>query len=161
MTKDEERDEVLAMVAHEIRNPLQCIQGYAALMLHTQQSDPQRRQYLESVLSCSRWINAVTQDLADPVFVRQEPVPLKTHLTSVRRLVAKTADDLRILFLPIAGDDARGLRPGAIVDDDEVELIARRLFVEGAESLESEARPVLNQQNQICHGFTWKGRTSL
>ncbi|HBL17216.1 MAG TPA: hypothetical protein DD417_10845 [Elusimicrobia bacterium] len=58
-------DDRLAMVAHDLKNPLQCIAGYANLMLRRMLSEQERDRALQGIISSSRWAAQIVEDLND------------------------------------------------------------------------------------------------
>ncbi len=73
--------QMAATIAHEIRNPLGGIQGFAALLQRdVPQNDPRRR-LVEKILSGTRSLDRVVNELLEytrPVELRLEPIDLRT-----------------------------------------------------------------------------------
>jgi len=74
-------DDIPAIVAHDIKNPLQCIQGYAAMLARGTVDQGKVRVMAERILSCGDRIEAITNDLlrqrdADAKALRFDPKPV-------------------------------------------------------------------------------------
>ncbi len=75
-----------AGVAHEIRNPLSSIRGFARYLSHSLADRPKEQQYADVIIKEMDRINRVVSDLL--TFAR--PVVLKTQPTDIAELVAHT-----------------------------------------------------------------------
>ena len=62
---DRAKDELIGMVSHELRTPLASLVGFTELMLERQLSDPQRKQYLETMLKEGRRLTDLINDFLD------------------------------------------------------------------------------------------------
>jgi two-component system sensor histidine kinase HydH len=83
-----------AGVAHEIRNPLSSIRGFAHFLSHTLQDRPQEREYAETMVKEVDRINSVVTDLltfARPMKAEPAPVDLTKVVEHTVRLVQEDA----------------------------------------------------------------------
>jgi len=89
--------QMAATVAHEIRNPLGGIEGFAALLARDIQEDDPRRRLVEKILAGTRSLNRVVSELL--AFTR--PMELKFEEID--------AEDLLRSVLVLAGDERDGV----------------------------------------------------
>jgi len=89
--------ELMAGVAHEVRNPLTAIRGYVQIM-HQRMTQPEQRQYLSVVLNEIDSINKVIQQLLD--FSR-------TRLNQWQRLYLNTLIEEALVLVQTSGIQAR------------------------------------------------------
>jgi PAS domain S-box-containing protein len=92
------RDEVLGVVAHDLRNPLSAIAMSVDLIDDVGLSETQRRTNLEAILSSVDQMDHLIQDLLDITRIEAgrlridtEPLPLKPVLGEARALVERRA----------------------------------------------------------------------
>jgi two-component system sensor histidine kinase HydH len=86
--------ELAAGVAHEIRNPLSSIRGFAQFLRHSLKDKPQEREYAETMVSEVDRINRVVSDLltfARPMAVEISPTDITELIEHSVRLVAADA----------------------------------------------------------------------
>jgi two-component system phosphate regulon sensor histidine kinase PhoR len=92
------KDEFIAVAAHELRNPLAALKGYAQmLLLHSQQGKGSeladwQREALDSIDQATRRLNDLTEDLLDVTRLqagRLELHPEPTDLVALARRVVK------------------------------------------------------------------------
>jgi signal transduction histidine kinase len=84
------RDRFLAMLAHELRNPLTAIVGASEIILRSQ--DPHRiRRAAETVLAQARHEARLVEDLLDTARVRQGKIALRRERTDLRELLQEAA----------------------------------------------------------------------
>jgi two-component system sensor histidine kinase HydH len=86
--------ELAAGVAHEIRNPLSSIRGFAQFLGHALKDRPQEREYAETMISEVDRINRVVTDLltfARPMTVEIAPTDITELIEHSVRLVAADA----------------------------------------------------------------------
>lgn len=58
-------EELASAVAHDLRNPLSCVQGYADFIITRDPPREERDRLLERILSCSRFMEQVIENLLD------------------------------------------------------------------------------------------------
>ncbi|MBI4423810.1 MAG: HAMP domain-containing histidine kinase, partial [Elusimicrobia bacterium] len=120
MTPDAQ--ELLAIAAHDIRNPLMCIEGYAQLLLRQDLPAEERAKLLERILSCSRFAGQIVGDVLDTsaldhgqLAVRKEAVALADVVAGALEALEHAASSrgVRVAFegaagaLPVLADPAR------------------------------------------------------
>jgi PAS domain S-box-containing protein len=100
------RDEVLSIVSHDLRNPLNTILMSAGFLLDT--SPPEERRaggkQLEIIRRQAHQMNRLIQDLLDVARIEAGRLPVETHPVLPRRLLGEALEGLR----PLARD--KGLR---------------------------------------------------
>ncbi|WP_314137804.1 two-component system sensor histidine kinase AtoS [Buttiauxella noackiae] len=93
--------ELMAGVAHEVRNPLTAIKGYAQI-LRELETDPQHQEYLRIILKEIQSINAVIQQLLDfarPQTGRWQAVNLNQVVNDCLVLIKTKGVEVRIDFV--------------------------------------------------------------
>jgi two-component system sensor histidine kinase HydH len=86
--------ELAAGVAHEIRNPLSSIRGFAQFLRHSLKDKPQEREYAETMVTEVDRINRVVTDLltfARPMTVEKSPTDITELIEHSVRLVEADA----------------------------------------------------------------------
>lgn len=78
--------EIAAGIAHEIRNPLSSIRGFAHFMRHSLKDHPQEREYAEIMVKEIDRINRVVSDL----LTFAKPLTLDAVLTDIQRVIEDT-----------------------------------------------------------------------
>ncbi|WP_141213198.1 ATP-binding protein [Janthinobacterium sp. PC23-8] len=95
---DRRKDEFLAMLAHELRNPLAPISA-AANLLQLASTDPARVKQASAVIGRQvRHISGLIDDLLDVSRVTRGMIPLVKVRTDVKRVVADAIEQLRPLI---------------------------------------------------------------
>lgn len=95
---DRRKDEFLAMLAHELRNPLAPISA-AANLLQLAGADPARVQQASAVIGRQvRHISGLIDDLLDVSRVTRGMIPLVKVRTDVKRVVADAIEQVRPLI---------------------------------------------------------------
>ncbi len=88
-----------AGIAHEIRNPLGSVRGFAQFLGHALKDRPKEKEYAETMVKEVDRINGVVTDLllfAKPLDARLTPVNVIALVDHVVRLVLKDAQEKRI-----------------------------------------------------------------
>jgi two-component system sensor histidine kinase HydH len=83
-----------ASVAHEIRNPLSSIRGFAQFLRHALEDSPQEREYAETMVTEVDRINQVVTDLitfARPMMAELVPTDITDLIEHTLRLVEADA----------------------------------------------------------------------
>ena len=91
--------ELAAGVAHEIRNPLSSIRGFAQYLRHALKENPQEKEYAETMVSEVDRINTVVTDLltfARPMEAELVPTDLTELLEHTVRLVQADARAMKV-----------------------------------------------------------------
>ncbi|MGK5025790.1 hybrid sensor histidine kinase/response regulator [Janthinobacterium sp. RB2R34] len=95
---DRRKDEFLAMLAHELRNPLAPISA-AANLLQLAGTDPARVQQASAVIGRQvRHISCLIDDLLDVSRVTRGMIPLAKVRTDVKRVLADAIEQVRTLI---------------------------------------------------------------
>jgi two-component system sensor histidine kinase HydH len=145
--------ELAAGVAHEIRNPLSSIRGFAQYLKHALKDKPQERVYADTMVSEVDRINTVINDLLS--FAR--PMTLETAATDVaelvrhsKRLVEADAKTRRVAIDEHLGDHLREIH----VDANQLKQAILNLLLNALQS-------VSNGGHIKIGAFVNAGRTEL
>ncbi|HUF49340.1 MAG TPA: GAF domain-containing sensor histidine kinase [Longimicrobiales bacterium] len=98
----EERDQILAVVAHDLRNPLGAISG-AAEMLQEYETPAAMRNMLDIIVRCAERMDQLIQDLLNVSRNRGGRLTLERSAISAKALLDETV----LMLRPLA--DARGI----------------------------------------------------
>lgn len=112
--------QLAAGVAHEVRNPLSSIRGFAQFLRHSLKDRPEDREYAEIIVREVDRINRVVTDLltfARPVIVDRSPVDLPEIIHHTIRLVTV---DTQSLGVSIHTHLSENLTSGIWLDKNEV-----------------------------------------
>jgi PAS domain S-box-containing protein len=91
-----DRDDVLGLVAHDLRNPLAAILMQAERLLH-REAMPERRQPIEGIARVARRMNRLIQDLLDVTRIEAGQLSIACLRASAERLVAEAVESQRVL----------------------------------------------------------------
>jgi signal transduction histidine kinase len=116
---DRLKDELVALVTHELRNPIASISGYVELLRDDDGGlDEQRRRFVSAIARQSSHLQRLVDDLLELARIDAGQVHIEPRPTSLTRLVCEAVDNHR------RAADARGLtvhnvatRPFAVVGD--------------------------------------------
>src|SRR6185369_5407220 len=100
---DRRKDEFLAMLAHELRNPLAPIRNAVQLMRLVGTSEPDLRHARELIDRQVTHLVRLVDDLLDATRIARGKVPLRKERCDIARIVRQAVEDYRTLF------DANGL----------------------------------------------------
>lgn len=127
----EAREEVLRMVAHDLRNPLSTIGMTAELLIEMPVTEEQRQKHARTIARCGQSMNRLIQDLLDFAKleagrIRVDPVPtgvdeLLERIVELMQPIATAAD----VKFSVAGGS--GLRP-VQVDQDRIVRVFSNLI---------------------------------
>ncbi len=87
----EQREDLVRMVSHDLRSPLTAVQGQAQLlarMLVRSGQDGRLRQSAEAIFTSARRMNSMIQDLVDMARIESRQLQLKTRPLGLRSFVA-------------------------------------------------------------------------
>ena len=128
----EQREDLIRAVSHDLRNPLAAIQGQAELLLRALEKaglTGRERQSAEAILKSVQRMNTMIQDLVDSARLEARPLELRRQTMDLVRFVAEVKERLtttmetgRIRVLP-----AEGLPPVS-ADPDRLERVLANLF---------------------------------
>jgi len=110
------REDVLGVVAHDLRNPLNLIQMTAELMFDEDLPQPRRRELLSIAIRAAKEMNRLIEDLLDTVRLQSGRVSLDVRDVSVGEIIRQAdetfrpvADQRRVHF-ETAGQDGAAVR---------------------------------------------------
>ncbi|HEU5207883.1 MAG TPA: hybrid sensor histidine kinase/response regulator [Longimicrobiales bacterium] len=112
------RDDLLATVSHDLRNPIGTIYTSAALLLDLPLDDTQRQRQVQIIKRTAERMNRLIQDLLDASRIEAGHFTVEPHPVTVRSLV----DDAHEMLAPIA--DADGISLSEDVDDPDARVMA-------------------------------------
>jgi len=128
----EQREDLLRAVSHDLRNPLTVIRTRAELLLRLQASagaSPEEKESAEAILASARHMNAMIQELVDAtrleagqVHLELQPVDLATFLNGLVARLSGALDTRRIRVSAPPG------LPPALADPDQLERIVTNLL---------------------------------
>lgn len=95
---DERRNQFLAVLGHELRNPLMPISNSLAILDLTPADSPPARHALGVIGRQVAQLNRLVDDLLDVVRIARGKVRLRRELIDLRSLIARAAEDHRDLF---------------------------------------------------------------
>jgi len=97
------RDDMLAVVSHDLRNPLNVIATGAALILEIDLPEPKKRQQLETIRRTTDRMNRLIQDLLDVTGVESGKLSIHRERLGMKELL----EEAREMMTPLAAE--RGL----------------------------------------------------
>jgi len=112
------RDEVLATVSHDLRNPIGTIFTSAALLLDLPLDETQRERQVQIIKRTAERMNRLIQDLLDASRMEAGHFTVEPHPVTVRSLV----DDAHEMLAPIA--DAEGVTLTEEIEDASMRVMA-------------------------------------
>jgi len=126
--------QMAATVAHEIRNPLGGIRGFAALLARDIGEDDPRARLVEKVLAGTKALERVVTDLLEftrPIQLRLQPVPL-------RELAASALTYVDIGARAIVLENAVDPRAQVTADLDKLRQVVLNLLLNAVQSIEGD-----------------------
>ncbi|MHB1169792.1 MAG: hybrid sensor histidine kinase/response regulator [Longimicrobiales bacterium] len=112
------RDDVLATVSHDLRNPIGTIYTSAALLLDLPLDEAQRERQVQIIKRTAERMNRLIQDLLDASRMEAGHFSVEPQPITIRSIM----DDAREMLAPIA--DADGITLAEEVDDPDVRVMA-------------------------------------
>lgn len=110
LESDRSKDRFLAMLAHELRNPLMPIK-HSLVLVQRSPGDPQLLQRALAVMERQAdQLSRLVDDLLDITRINHDKLDLQRTRVDLRQVVARSLDDHRTLFLQ-AGVGLHGRRP--------------------------------------------------
>ena len=111
------REDVLAAVAHDLRNPLSLIGSTAQLLLEARMPDTERSKLLDGTVRAVKQMNRLIGDLLDTVRLQAgrlsldvEEVPVGAILRQAEETFTRIADSRHIQLAIVRSDDDVGVR---------------------------------------------------
>lgn len=118
-----ERDEMLAVVSHDLRSPLQSI-STAASILSTAPPAEQQRKSIESISLATSHVDRLLRDLLDITRLETGQLPLRRESTDVADLIGEACK----LFEPLAAERMVSLRSDVADDVPAVSVDRGRML---------------------------------
>jgi PAS domain S-box-containing protein len=125
------RDEVVAVVSHDLRNPLGTIAAAAGLLLELDLPQEKRREHLRMIVRASERMNRLIGDLLDVARIESGALSVQTAVVEIEPLLEEAIE----LFEPLAQEKGLGLfcqiAPGVravIADRDRVLQVLSNLL---------------------------------
>ncbi len=125
-----------AGVAHEIRNPLSSIKGFATYFKERYQDTPQDQQTADIMIAEVDRVNRVVGQLlefAKPVSVSPKPTLLKELIDNSVRLIEKQARDQNITVETLNSADVNE----ATIDPDRITQVLLNLYLNAIDAMEA------------------------
>jgi signal transduction histidine kinase len=94
---NEEKNTLLGMAAHDLRNPIASIQGHAALLLEVELDEGQRRRALEAIGRVSRQMLTMVNDLLDVSVIESGRLELRRERCALHELLGQRVEYFRLL----------------------------------------------------------------
>jgi two-component system sensor histidine kinase HydH len=134
--------ELAAGVAHEIRNPLSSIKGFAQFFLKKNPLESTDHKYSEVMLQEVERLDRVISSLLDYAKPK-EPIKAKTSLAAIiRRCTELIQDDAQAKQVAVNTEIADGL-PLVFVDKDQMTQVVLNIALNGLDAMEGGGRLVL------------------
>jgi signal transduction histidine kinase len=132
--------EMAAGVAHEIRNPLNGIEGFASLLLRDLPPEDKRRRFAALIVEGVRDLNRTVSGLLE--FTRQRRLERRPHLPAdlVRAVCEVVAADHSAAGVAISVDDGWGASAPIPVDGPQIKQVLLNLVRNACEAA-AEAHP--------------------
>jgi two-component system sensor histidine kinase HydH len=128
--------ELAAGVAHEVRNPLSSIRGFAQFLAHVLKDQPQEREYAEiMVKEVDRINNVVTNLLSFARPVKPEPTPTDIPKL-INHAVRLVEEDARLRNVTIRVSASDGLNK-INVDGNQITQVMLNLILNALQAVES------------------------
>ena len=115
---NEHKDELLGMVAHDLRNPLGSVAGFSRLILRMSGDalDPRSRDMLSRIEGASAFMLSMVEDLLDFSAIESGNIRLKPAPLALDAFLADVAESLRGMAID------KGIE--LVVDTDSVDIVA-------------------------------------
>jgi signal transduction histidine kinase len=94
------REDVLAVVSHDLRSPLQTVQLSATMLLTQLAPDPRSRRHLEMIQRACVRMEKLIEDLLDTASIREGRLQLVRELEAVESIFSEAID----LYTPLAAE---------------------------------------------------------
>jgi signal transduction histidine kinase len=128
------RDEVLAIVAHDLRAPLNAVQASAAFLTDVDLAEPERRRLLGVIRRAASSMNRLIEDLLDVTRIESGAFTVHLEQVNVSALVADVCEQFRAQAID-AGRmlECRLESPEALVvaDRDRISQVLENLIANG------------------------------
>src|SRR5688572_3473185 len=125
------RDEVLAIVAHDLRAPLNAVQTSAAFLMDVELAEPERRRLLHVIRRAASGMNRLIEDLLDVARMESGVFTVELQRLDFGALAAEVCEQFR----PQATGAGRTLEcdverdlPAVLVDRDRISQVLGNLI---------------------------------
>jgi signal transduction histidine kinase len=95
---DRRKDDFLAMLSHELRNPLAPIRASIYIQKHVDPASPQARHAREVIERQSQYMNRLVDDLLDVTRIARGKIELHREPVDLAEIAARTVEDHRSIF---------------------------------------------------------------
>lgn len=85
-------EELMQITAHDLRNPLSCIQGYTGMLLGKEMAEADRAKVLQRILSCSRFMEQIIEDVLDTAAIERGEIELKKGQVLLPEVLGKSLE---------------------------------------------------------------------
>lgn len=85
-------NELVSIVAHDLRNPLMCIGGTAGLLMAKDRSPAERSKMLARIVSCSRFMEQIIGDILDSAALERDDLPMDKSSVTLPELLQKSLE---------------------------------------------------------------------
>ena len=90
------RDEVLAIVAHDLRSPLNAVQTSAAFLMDVELAEPDRRRLLDVICRAASSMNRLIEDLLDVSRMESGAFTVDLHHVDFAALAGEVCEQFRL-----------------------------------------------------------------
>jgi signal transduction histidine kinase len=142
------RDEMLAVVSHDLRNPLNVIATSAALLLEIELPEAKKRAQLETIRRTTERMNRLIQDLLDVTSIESGRLSIRPTIIDADGLL----DEVREMMSPLATE--RGVRVAHEIPLLTVFQADRERIIQVFTNLVGNAIKATPPQGQITLGGT-------
>ncbi|HJU68320.1 MAG TPA: ATP-binding protein [Gemmatimonadaceae bacterium] len=125
------RDEVLAIVAHDLRSPLNAVQTSAAFLMDVELPEPDRRRLLDVIRRASSSMNRLIEDLLDVSRMESGVFTIEPQSLDLAALAREVCEQ----FQPEATENGRNLHfaieadsPAVFADRDRISQVLENLI---------------------------------
>ena len=108
-------------VSHDIRTPLNSILGFAQLLQHGGQTEAERQDFLESIISSGKQLLGLVNDLLDMSRLEAGRLELKPAPFNVRKLI----EDIVLAFRPMEHEKSLSLTTDVPAEEDFFPILDR------------------------------------
>lgn len=134
--------EMAATVAHEIRNPLGGIRGFASLLARDIEPEDPRRRLVDKILTGVKDLDRVVNELLEytrPVDLQRRPIACADLITAALGFVQ--VDSSRIVITNNASPDMR-----VMADPDKMRQVLLNLLINAVQSIDDTGRIVITTE---------------
>ena len=148
---DRRKDEFLAMLAHELRNPLAAISNAAYLLDRTDNQHPQAARFRRSILHQTRHLTRLVDDLLDVGRITAGTISLRTRRLDLAEVLRASVDAAQPLISRQRHQLSVLIPPVPLIvegDPDRLEQVVTNLLTNAARYTEPGGRIWLEAQQE-------------